>query len=76
MQNCITLGQPLLGEKYVAQKEKKRKKKNTARAEGGSSLTGLRTLDPPLGPPSTLAEFSLLLSVPHTFLPEGVVLGF
>jgi hypothetical protein len=31
MQNFITLGQPLLGEKYVAQKEekKKRKKNNT-----------------------------------------------
>ena len=26
MQNFITLGQPLLGEKYVAQKEKKKRK--------------------------------------------------
>ena len=28
VQNFITLGQPLLGEKYVTQKEKKRKKNN------------------------------------------------
>ena len=29
MQNFITLGQPLLGEKYVAEKEKKEKINNT-----------------------------------------------
>ena len=34
MQNFITLGQPLLGEKYVAQKRKKRKKKNNTKYSG------------------------------------------
>ena len=36
MQNVITLGQPLLGEKYVAQKRKKEKKKNNTKYSGHS----------------------------------------
>ena len=34
MQNFITLGQHLLGEKYVAQKERKRKKSNNTKYSG------------------------------------------
>ena len=34
MQNFITLGQPLMGEKYLARKEEKKEKKNNPKNSG------------------------------------------
>jgi hypothetical protein len=58
MQNFRTLGQPLLGEKFVTRKRKKERKIiPLLRPNILLGLPGLCMIDPTLGPPSTPAVF-------------------
>ena len=75
MQNFGTLRQPLLGKKVRGEKKRRWEKERKFRSHQwwGSLLPSLRTLDPPLGPPSTWAEIfqrtclqSYLLTSPPT----------